>query len=122
MPVVFRQGQPTLRQLRLIRDEGEPRHLPATRGDCEGGPRPCAYLSCRHHLATEVTFAGALRLHWDPELEPDRPTCSLDAAALGGLSGEEVGTLMGCTRERIRQIEEQVFARLADWAEEQMKP
>lgn len=117
MPVVFRQGRPTLRELRLIRNDGEPRHLPATRGDCESGARPCPFVSCKHHLATEVTFAGALRLHWDPELEPERPTCSLDAAQVGGMSFEEVGTLMGCSKERVRQIEERILEKLGEWAE-----
>lgn len=79
---------------------------PTTRGDCEGGERPCRWVSCRHHLFLDVTSAGNLKLNF-PHLEPDEleESCSLDVAASGGRLLEEVGGLMNLTRERIRQFE-----------------
>lgn len=35
----------------------------------------------------------------------DKASCVLDVAALGGLTLEEVGDILGVTRERVRQIE-----------------
>ena len=60
---------------------------PRTRGDCEVGPRPCRAMRCRHWLPSDVD------------------SCALDVAARGGVTIEEVGALLGCTRERVRQSE-----------------
>jgi hypothetical protein len=52
---------------------------------------------------------GHLTLHF-PDVEPDERrgavTCSEDMADQGGVTLEEVGAATGCTRERVRQIEE----------------
>lgn len=29
-------------------------HKPTVRGDCENAPRPCPWVSCKHHLALEL--------------------------------------------------------------------
>ncbi len=79
---------------------------PKTRGDCEGGERPCPYVSCRHSLYLEVNHAGNIQFN-HPDLEPESmaDSCSLDVADRGGATLEEIGKIMGFTRERSRQLE-----------------
>lgn len=80
---------------------------PATRGECEGQPRPCPWVSCVHHLALDVNEStGSFKLNF-PHLEVwEMPTtCSLDVADRGGITLEEVGAILNLTRERIRQVE-----------------
>ncbi len=91
---------------------------PRTRGDClEGGSnaiRPCPWISCRHHLAIDVTKSGSVSLPWrDTPLEELEETCSLDVAERGGMTLEDVGALMNVTRERTRQLEEATLAKLS---------
>lgn len=74
---------------------------PRTRGDCVGSERPCPWVSCRHHLAIDVR--GERLVHVRPKIAAD--SCSLDVADRGEHSLEQVGNLLGVTRERIRQIE-----------------
>lgn len=83
---------------------------PRTRGDCADGIRPCPWVSCRHHLYLDVFKEGAIRVGY-PKLEPgDIPeTCSLDMADTGEATLEEIASVMGLTKERIRQIEEQAM-------------
>ncbi len=84
---------------------------PRTRGDCAAGERPCPWVSCRHHLAIEVTTKGNVRVdkRFAAHLEGSGPapaeTCALDVADRGGGTLEIVGGLFGFTRERVRQIE-----------------
>lgn len=73
------------RRLPLLVDHGGER--PRTRAACVNGPRPCPWVSCRHHL------------------EHEDESCSLDVADQGEHTLAEVGELLGLTRERIRQIE-----------------
>jgi hypothetical protein len=82
--------------------EATPRpQRPKTRGDClEGGVnegRPCPWIGCRYNLA---------------EADPKKHTCALDVADEGGVTLEEVGELMGVTRERIRQVEAKALRRI----------
>lgn len=78
-----------------------PRRLPLLRAECEDGPRPCPHVTCRHHLVTE----------YGDEADPNGPTCSLDEAERGGMTLEEIGDMLGVTRERIRQIEQLAMRR-----------
>jgi len=79
---------------------------PTTRAGCRSGPRPCPWVTCRHHLAVDVSEYGALKLNFpDREIGELPATCALDVAERGGLSLEEVGALLNVTRERARQIE-----------------
>ena len=82
----------------------EPR--PRTRGECAGGVRPCPWVSCRHHLAIEVTSAGAIKVNF-PHMDTwdMRETCALDVADAGEHTLDEVGDLLNITRERARQLE-----------------
>jgi hypothetical protein len=80
---------------------------PRTRGDCVGGERPCPWVGCRYHLYLHVNpETGRIAMAY-PDLEPDEigESCSLDVADRGGVTLEEVGAIMGLTRERIRQVQ-----------------
>lgn len=107
-----------LRHLRIVPEQAtepgtEPPERPRTRGECRDGPRPCPWVSCRHHLYLDVTDAGGLKLN-RPDLEPHElePSCSLDLAALGQLTLEQIAPWLNLTRERVRQIEQQALRRL----------
>jgi hypothetical protein len=87
---------------------------PRTRGDCIDGPRPCPWISCRHHLYLDVSRrTGSIKLNF-PDLEPWQleHSCALDVADDGGSTLEDVGALMNVTRERVRQLEIDALHRL----------
>ncbi len=91
---------------------------PRTREECRGGPRPCPWVGCGHHLAwssvAQGTPAGLAVDRAVDQLSADRPSCVLDVidAHPDGLGLAEVGELFGVTRERIRQIEFKALERL----------
>lgn len=77
--------------------------MPRTRGDCVDGPRPCAFVHCRHHLASKVLPASRrLKVR---ALARGQDSCALDVADRGPHTLKEVGELLGVTRERVRQVE-----------------
>jgi hypothetical protein len=80
---------------------------PRTRADCANGSRPCLFVSCKHHLYLDVNpETGSVKLNFpDKEIWELEETCALDVADRGGITLEEVGTIMNLTRERIRQVE-----------------
>lgn len=84
---------------------------PTTRGQCRNGLRPCPWISCRYHLYLDITQGGSIRINF-PELtlEEMEHTCVLDVAEKEhGCTLERIGELMNLTRERVRQIEQDVF-------------
>ena len=91
---------------------------PVTRGDCLPGgcneARPCPWVSCKHHLALDVNPTnGNIKLTFpDVEVWEMRNTCALDAADEDGLTMEEVAARTNLTRERVRQMEGQSFAKI----------
>ena len=80
---------------------------PRSRAECANGPRPCMFVSCKHHLYLDVNPAtGSIKLNFpDKEIWEMAETCALDVADRGGITLEEVGGIMNLTRERIRQVE-----------------
>jgi len=113
---------------------------PRTRADCIDRPRPCPWGGCRYHLLVNVTAAGGVTINpaalrqgdlrslesraapavyeqaWlDAAVDAlDRlsESCALDVAAHGAHELEQVGNLLGCTRERVRQIQDEALAEL----------
>ncbi len=87
---------------------------PSTRADCAEGPRPCPFVSCRHHLYLDVSpTTGAIKLNFpDLEVWEMSYSCALDIADSGGATLEDTGALMNVTRERIRQIEAGAISKL----------
>ncbi len=87
---------------------------PRTRADCANAPRPCPYISCKHHLFIDVSpRTGAIKLNFpDLEVWEMNESCALDIADRGGTTLEDVGAIMNLTRERIRQLEVKALAKL----------
>jgi hypothetical protein len=80
---------------------------PRTRAECRDMPRPCPYVSCKHHLYLDVNpHTGSIKLNF-PDLEPWElaHTCALDVADEGSRTLEEIGEITNLTRERVRQVE-----------------
>jgi hypothetical protein len=96
-------------------------HRPRSRADCANGPRPCMFISCKHHLYLDVNPAtGSIKLNFpDKEVWEMSETCALDVADKGGITLEEVGTIMNLTRERIRQVETRGLMKLRVIAEDE---
>ena len=90
---------------------------PITRGDCLNGgsnaQRPCPFVSCRWHLAIDISYKGALKINFpDREVDELAETCALDVADRGGELLEVVATYMNLTRERVRQVKDRAIAQL----------
>lgn len=109
---------------------------PRTRGECLDGERPCPWVGCRWHLALDVgERAGTLHSYtrhslpirgttaedfewWSDVLvarvEHASETCALDVADSGGVTLQRVATLLGVTRERVRQIEAKALRHVSE--------
>lgn len=90
---------------------------PTTRADCAEVERPCPYVGCRFHLYLDVVpKTGAIKFNRPDipvdELERMPATCALDVAEAGGHKLEDVGALLNVTRERIRQVQDRILAKL----------
>jgi Sigma-70, region 4 len=94
---------------------------PRERAECANGPRPCMFISCKHHLYLDVNpSTGSIKLNFpDKEVWELGETCALDVADRGGITLEEVGTIMNLTRERIRQVETRGLLKLRAIAEDE---
>jgi hypothetical protein len=97
------------------------RTRPRSRADCAQGPRPCMFVSCKHHLYLDVNpETGSIKLNFpDKEIWELAETCALDVADRGGITLEEVGGIMNLTRERIRQVETRGLLKLRCVAEDE---
>jgi hypothetical protein len=109
------------REHRKMRARGEVEEVveywrPKNRSDCLEMERPCLFVSCRFHLYLDVNpETGSLKENF-PGKEPWEleETCALDVADRGGITLEEVGSIMNLTRERIRQVEVRGLEKLKD--------
>ena len=99
---------------RMLYPEVNDIERPRTRAECSDAPRPCPFVSCKHHLYLDVSArTGAIKLNFpDLEVWQMSETCALDVADRGGTTLEEVGAIMNLTRERIRQVEVKGLAKL----------
>lgn len=80
---------------------------PDTRAGCADVPRPCPFLSCRHHLALEVSPHGNLSAPievWSEGLLRG-PSCALDVAEDGEHSRDEIALLLRVSKETVRTEE-----------------
>lgn len=86
---------------------------PTKRSECAAVPRPCPFVSCRHHLYLDVRVDGSLKLNF-PNKEPDElaVSCSLDLADDGPRTLDAIAAVMGMSKERARQIESEAFDKL----------
>lgn len=91
---------------------------PRNRSECVNGPRPCLFVSCKHHLYLDVNpETGSVKLNFpEKEVWELEDTCALDIAERGGITLEEVGEILNLTRERIRQLEVDALKKLKDEA------
>jgi hypothetical protein len=94
---------------------------PRSRADCVNAERPCMFVSCKHHLYLDVNpETGSIKLNFpDKEIWELGETCALDVADRGGITLEEVGSIMNLTRERIRQVEARGLLKLRAIAEQE---
>lgn len=108
----------------------DPIDRPRIRSDCQHGDRPCIWISCKYHgLDLNVSEAGTLLLGGraitedevlDLLFRPGVDTCVLDVADRGGTVLENVGDVLGCERERARQIEVEAMRKYQEeWEEEE---
>lgn len=90
------------------------RTRPRTRADCEGTARPCLHLSCRHHLYLDINQdTGSIKFNFPgKDVDEIGATCALDVADRGGVTLEEIGSIMNVTRERVRQMEGRALERV----------
>lgn len=75
---------------------------PLSREECATWVTPCRLTQCRFHLAHER--AHGARLTGDREI-PDDEWCALNVAERGNHNLDQIGAMLGTTREAIRQIE-----------------
>lgn len=79
--------------------------------------RPCHLANCRYHMAHEWVIWALRAGRGEPEIIERilrDPSCALDLAKSGPLTLQEVGDLLGVSRERVRQIEAGAIERLRD--------
>ena len=96
-------------------DSPKPYWRPKTRADCVSMPRPCPFVGCKYHLATDVLPDGSLRMAFGVDIDAlsDMPaTCALDVAAETTVTLDRVARISNLTRERVRQIEVKAAAQL----------
>lgn len=71
---------------------------PRTRGECKDGPRPCPWVSCRHHLLLEIASGKPI-----DGVRDARPTSiRLNRALEAGLLGRRPGLAAVAPAEIVR--------------------
>ena len=87
---------------------------PAVRAECKNEMRPCPHVGCKYHLYLDINKSnGSIKFNF-PDLEFDElsETCALDIIEKGESTLEDIGTYMNLTRERVRQIQDNVIEKL----------
>lgn len=93
--------------------KGRPRAThwrPQRRSQCTED-RPCPYVGCKFNLVLEIMMGGGLRYTRgspDDPLAPwsgDVSNCMHDHMHEAGMTLDEIGVVLGMSRERVRQIE-----------------
>jgi DNA-binding CsgD family transcriptional regulator len=77
-----------------------------TDGACQDLDEPCQETQCRYHIHSDARADQIASIPRQPV------TCSLKLADRGGMTLEEVGNVLGITRERVRQIEGKAVKRM----------
>lgn len=96
---------------------------PRTRAECPPDGEVCGFVSCKYHMAIDVSPAnGSIKFNApitigddgvpDLDLTAMSETCALRAAERGGMTLEEIGAAFNLTRERVRMIEQGALAQL----------
>lgn len=101
-----------------------PENKPILRGNCYDMPRPCPFIHCKHHTATEVVRNGQLKFsrlaislqdlhplsnHWLVRM-PE--TCTLDRAEQGRATLDEIGLIFGFSHQRADAITKKALRKL----------
>ena len=88
---------------------------PTVRSQCANIGRPCPYVACKHHLYLDMTSSRAMLMNF-PDAEPWdlEQSCTLDLAEHfgGGMTLEQIGHVLGVTRERVWQLEASAIAKV----------
>ena len=110
-------------------------HRPRIRWQCQDGPGPCPWVSCRYHMAHEKTSSHHKTLDvrtgkQDPQIsgaaDPDESddsdgwpeylravSCVLDVTdAYASLTADQIAPLMGLTAQGVGAIERRALAKL----------
>lgn len=88
---------------------------PRTRADCRDAPRPCPWVSCRHHLFLDVRRTGAIAYPHGTDvaaLERLGDSCALDVAERGEATHAQVGQALNVTMQMASLIEQAALGRL----------
>lgn len=113
---VRRQDEKTRKLLDYLERIGVNTTPPKTRMQCPSF-RPCPFVSCQYHLYLDVTRAGSIKINFDG-IEPEnlKPSCALDIVDRvdDGMTLTKVGSYMGLTRERIRQVQNSSIQKIRD--------
>ncbi len=79
---------------------------PRTRGECQGGVRPCPFVSCRYHLFLDIDEeTREIHLNYPgKEIFELENTCSLDIAEKGEVPLPEVARILNVGQKAVRNL------------------
>ncbi len=93
--------------------EGVDRVRPRVRAECPPDDEPCPFVSCRHHLALDLTPTGKVRLRFpDREVWELEETCALRAANSEQMSAPEVAAKLNISRAQVHLDEVRAMKKL----------
>jgi hypothetical protein len=89
---------------------------PRTRADCVGGPRPCPWVSCIHHLALRVQPNGTIMLNSGPGYRGSGAGRALNPRKVAG-GAAEVSRLIALAVELVEALPHTCALDVADEGE-----